>query len=456
LRVASIHKSIGVLEHARAHARRAIALLEELVAASPRAAEYRSELAEGHTLLAEILPIPHGFPGRRRALAILQGLAVEFPGDPAYRRRVAGLQCNLGLALSSDGATEFAEAEQHLRAALATWDQADADFPGLPGDTMELARLHHWMGHLLAQTAREPEAEAEYRRSLALLEGMAADAPPGPDLIERRAHVKAYLAQLRLSRGDREDWERFMREVVAAIEPIWQVFPDSRDYTRRLGSAYHGLGCGFWEQGRLAEAEEMLCKAVAVAETAVARQPGSAVHAGGLARKLRALGTFLYETGRTREASPVFRRLIALQEQLTIQDPDSGYHQSELAWWLSICPVDQLRDPARAVDHADRGVRLDSGNAGRWRVLGVARYRRGDWPTASEALHRALELDPGDRPAALFLAMIHSRQGHEAQARSWLEKGLQSPDPWFPSSRLDLIIASEARALIEQARSRQD
>jgi tetratricopeptide (TPR) repeat protein len=450
LRVASIHKSIGDLDQVESPARRAITLLVELVKTSPQVAAYHVELIECHNLLAAVLDKPHGNQQRRTALALCETLVADHPRNPAYLRRLAGLRCNLGLHLSTDGTTQFVEAEEHLRAALAIWSRVRVDFPELIEDPMELGRFHLWMGNLLGQTSRQAEAEREYRRSLAVLEDLRVKVSATPALVERIAHVKNYLALLKLDQGERAEAEQLYREIVAGMEPLCRNFPEVLDYPHRLATAYHQLGFSFWKTGHLPEAEEMLSKALAVWELTAKQDAGLPYYLDRIAMMLRSVALFLDETGRPQESVNAFRRLIEIQESLAAQSPGNSKFLLELAWWLSICPVQQLRDPPRAVRFASRAVELDPASAMHWRVLGIAHYRAGELPAAMAALDRAVELDSGDRASAIFLAMIYARHGDMARALSCHAEGVKSPDDGLPNDRLNRLFSAEALSIIHE------
>jgi serine/threonine protein kinase/Tfp pilus assembly protein PilF len=451
LRVGFIREAIGDFGQAKGPAAQATALLEALVAADPSHAAYRLELAEAHTLLAQLLDVEHQKPAaiehRRAALAQVEAVVARNPANPAYRRRMAGLRCNLGLGLSTEGTTEFAEAETHLRAALAIWERVRAEYPDTPANGIELARLHHWMGFLFQQTSRPAEAEREYRQALALLETARAAGPATPLVIERIAHTKSYLAELKREEGKPGEAEPILREVIALIEPLCRMFPEDEGYARRHGMACSRLSFCLWGAGRLAEAEALLSQELEIRQAVYEAHDGSARYAERLAACLCRTGFFLAESDRLAESLDAYHRAAGIYEKLLIQDPRNATAAMELAWWRTVGPA-PLRDLPRAVRLAGRAVDFRPDDATAWRVLGIARYRSGDLPAARRALERALQLDPDERAAALFLAMTCARLGDPVQARAWYAKGVETPDPWFITDRLNRRFAAEAATLL--------
>ena len=185
-RVGSIQWLIGDFNRVEAPVRKAVGLLDDLVAASPREPDYRLDLARCHTLLAQVYDWSHRRPQalveRRKALAQHEKVAADHPDLPLYRRLLATSHCNLGLGLTTESETQFAEGEQHLRKALTVWKQVQVDFPDLPEDRAELSHIHHWLGNVLLRTSRLTEAESELRLALKLREEMVANGPVSPDL----------------------------------------------------------------------------------------------------------------------------------------------------------------------------------------------------------------------------------------------------------------------------------
>jgi tetratricopeptide (TPR) repeat protein len=75
-------------------------------------------------------------------------------------------------------------------------------------------------------------------------------------------------------------------------------------------------------------------------------------------------------------------------------------------------------------------------------ALGMAEYRRGDYPAADKALHAAEEMAPVN--ARFFLAMSQFKQGHFEEARRWFDRAAAEMPP-FPDDDLNPL-AGEASA----------
>jgi tetratricopeptide (TPR) repeat protein len=106
---------------------------------------------------------------------------------------------------------------------------------------------------------------------------------------------------------------------------------------------------------------------------------------------------------------------------------------NNLAWFLATTPHDEFRDAQRAVELAQRAVELDPKALGHWNTLGVAQFRVGDWQAALESLTKSLDArGGGDSFDWFFLAMVHHRLDHPADARRWYDQAvawMQAHDP---------------------------
>jgi tetratricopeptide (TPR) repeat protein len=96
------------------------------------------------------------------------------------------------------------------------------------------------------------------------------------------------------------------------------------------------------------------------------------------------------------------------------------------AWYLATAPQLAGRDPALALDLAQRAAALRPEDRAIRNTLGVARYRAGDYAGAVADLEKSVKLGSGgDSSDFFFLAMAHNRLGDAAASRSWYDKAVQ-------------------------------
>jgi tetratricopeptide (TPR) repeat protein len=113
--------------------------------------------------------------GYRRALAVLQKLVADFPDQARFMIELASSQERLIVLLRKTG--KFDDVEKLYRQAIARCERLAAANPSLPGSQTELARNHSRLGILLRSAGRGPESESELRKAQDLLRAIS-----GPEL----------------------------------------------------------------------------------------------------------------------------------------------------------------------------------------------------------------------------------------------------------------------------------
>src|SRR5205814_6749363 len=98
------------------------------------------------------------------------------------------------------------------------------------------------------------------------------------------------------------------------------------------------------------------------------------------------LGTALIQQGRVREAIDQWQESMAIQ-------PENGNAASNLAWVFATCPDDSIRDGARAVELAEKAMRLSGGKIPMvFRVLAAAYAEDGRFSQAIKTAQHGADL----------------------------------------------------------------
>ena len=98
------------------------------------------------------------------------------------------------------------------------------------------------------------------------------------------------------------------------------------------------------------------------------------------------LGTALIQQGRLREAIDQWQEALAIQ-------PENGNAASNLAWVFATCPEDSIRDGTRAVELAEKALRISGGKIPMiYKVLAAAYAESGRFADAIETAQRGAEL----------------------------------------------------------------
>jgi tetratricopeptide (TPR) repeat protein len=138
------------------------------------------------------------------------------------------------------------------------------------------------------------------------------------------------------------------------------------------GPAHNNLAKALLQKGRVAEAMVHYRKFLEIEPENVE------------ARNI--LGTALIQQGRIREAIEQWQDALAIE-------PENGNAASNLAWVFATCPDDSIRDGRRAVELAEKALRLSGGKIPMvFRVLAAAYSEDGRFSHAIEAAQRGTDL----------------------------------------------------------------
>jgi tetratricopeptide (TPR) repeat protein len=228
--------------------------------------------------------------------------------------------------------------------------------------------------------------------------------------------------------------ERLTTEALQVFQEF--IRADSPEPAVRFESAraYQRLATLYCLQQKVPEAQDAMRRAIALYEELLAASPDKAAYHLELARTHLLMGVLYLSVKQPLPAEEELAKAAEQFRQAIAQDaaPDD---LTEVAWFLTQCPIATLRDPARAVALAEQAVAREPGKAEHWAALGAATYRTGDLAGAARAFHQVIELRKGgSAPVSwLFLAMIAWRQGDAAQARTWYDQAAQ----WMEKNTLN-------------------
>jgi len=162
-------------------------------------------------------------------------------------------------------------------------------------------------------------------------------------------------------------------EAISKLQAAIELRPEN-------GPAHDNLAKALLRKGRLAAAMVQYRKFLEI-------EPGNV-------EARNTLGTALIQEGRVSEA------ITQWQETLAIE-PDNGNAASNLAWVLATCPENSIRDGARAVELAEKAMRLSGSKIPMvFRVLAAAYAENGRYSDAIDTARRGADLaNRTDNPA---------------------------------------------------------
>jgi tetratricopeptide (TPR) repeat protein len=114
-----------------------------------------------------------------------------------------------------------------------------------------------------------------------------------------------------------------------------------------------------------------------------------------------------------------------------------------LSWWLSTADDPKLRDPVKALEHAEKAMAIGPVQKNGQKdgqllnTLGMALYRNGRFQEAVEKLTLAdrTRNDKEHLDTRMFLAMAYWKLGNKDEARSWFDKACE----WYQLNQARLV-----------------
>ncbi|SMF96704.1 Tetratricopeptide repeat-containing protein [Methylomagnum ishizawai] len=306
---------------------------------------------------------------RAGALALLRTVADKAPGWWEARLRLGDSLYFMAL---------YAEAEPHLRAALA-----------LAMDEKDRAVASNDLAQLLKATNRLVEAEPLMRRALAIDEQ--SYGPEHPDV----ARDLNNLAQLLQATNRLAEAEPLMRRVVKIFEKSYG--PEHPN----VATALNNLASLLQDTNRLAEVEPLMRRALAIDENSYGPEHPK------VAAALNNLAQLLQATNRLAEAEPLMRRALAIDEQsYGPEHPNVATDLNNLALLLQdtnrLAEAEPLMRRALAIDEKSYGPEHPN----------VA-IRLNNLALLLKATNRLAEAEPLMRRALVIFLLFTRATGHE-------------------------------------------
>jgi serine/threonine protein kinase len=216
--------------------RRAVALGQQLAADFPNQPIFRMELASSHNLLGVLLRAA-GRPTEAESayvegLRIFKQLATDFPTERGFRQGMAGMQNNLGNLLHETG--RLTEAESAQTEALAIRKQLMIDFPTEPTLRQALAMSYSNLGWLLHSTGRLKQAESAFRDGLNLQKKVAAEFPNRPEFRLLLAKIQNNFSNLLHDIDRPREAQEAHADALTILKELVAEFPNRAEFRREL------------------------------------------------------------------------------------------------------------------------------------------------------------------------------------------------------------------------------
>jgi tetratricopeptide (TPR) repeat protein len=393
-RLGDVQEMLGEYDEAEEHYRRAIALLSDLAAASPAAAEPRRLWAQAVHNFGILLKKSNRFEEAedafREALRLREQLAVASPADPDARQARTDTRYHLG-ALLARLHGRHPEDEVLYRLALEDQRRLVAEHRDRPELQGPLARYLNNLAILLQATGRPDEAETAIREAGTIQQALTHDFPASPGYRWQLARTENNLCKLLKDTGRIEEAEASLRRAIGLLTRLQVDYPRVPDYRHELAAACVNLGTLLLRDTHRADlAAEALDQARVLLTDLIRVFPKRFDYRHRLAEVRGAQGVLQAETGHPDEAESIFREDLDAARGLVAHDPDVPVYHSTLG-----CALDNLATLMRKRDQPDEAYRLLIEAIGHHRIALESNVRnrlyglflRNDW-TKVAAIHR--------------------------------------------------------------------
>jgi serine/threonine protein kinase/WD40 repeat protein/tetratricopeptide (TPR) repeat protein len=323
----------------RDHLLAALKQFEQLAEAIPAAAGHRHRLADIHQALAKLEDTAAGLRRLEVAAELLERILAGAPGNPEYRRGLAGCLTERSRARSRAGHPRDAVAD--ARRVVTERKKLEAEH-GTLLDRLELGIAYHHLGFQLSLAGQLAEAERWYRAALAAGDRLATATPilaDNPKFRTDRGNTLHNLGVLRARAGDTTTAEKLLRQAAAVRAGLADEFPANPAYASNVGRTLDWQGETLRKRGRLDEAVRVYREAARRQGAALAMRPANPAF-----RKLSCihnaeLAVTLLKMARHADAADAAREL----PRLARDDPRVLRRAARL---LAGCAVEAARDGA--------------------------------------------------------------------------------------------------------------
>jgi serine/threonine protein kinase len=301
------------------------------------------------------------------------------------------------------------------------------------------------------QAALPPEVVADYSRSVDLLENLLRESPSDPRIhryladslglfgkgccsrimnreaeaetcYRRAIQIRSHLVRGTGFEGDAD--ARARADVAGENSDVYLLVTNAQFLANLLE-----------RQGRAAEARDLRQRLVEDIKAVAARFAGPNYQERRQMWARQLVGGWSQQLGQgVSLADRAARQSIIRWCRLAIiLDPASDLAYNQLAWAMASVPGDPWYDAKEALRLARQAVALNPSHWYFWNTLGVAAYRVGDWPTASEYLEKSIGINGGQANDCFFLAMTRWRQGRKREAHQLFQQAIQ----WIQRNKED-------------------
>ena len=325
---------VGGKPEAIASHQRALEIRRALAFGPDASTEARRDLGRSLTAIAVIERTVNGMQASaerdyEEALAILESLVREKPGDSSVASALARLERFYGLHLSATKRPETARTMYER--SKSHWDGIVARNPSDIEASSELAWCHHHLGDLEARATRTTEALMAYEEGRKIRRKIA-EANPGllPIRSELAASENTIGRLLSTNQRTDEALEAYRRGL-AIRQELARANSGVTEFHQNVARSYHGFANLYAKLGKTEAAIESLRSALEIRRELVRGNPTVPLFEMDAAADLFDMAAKLYRIGRFDEAIEAFTECRAIEQKVVDKNTDNPEYLRSLA-----------------------------------------------------------------------------------------------------------------------------
>jgi tetratricopeptide (TPR) repeat protein/tRNA A-37 threonylcarbamoyl transferase component Bud32 len=351
-----------------------------------------------------------------KAIALLEQLKAEQPAAADYAQRLAVCRNNLGLTLSRAGRAD--DARRELAKAAAEQTRLMEASPDAPGLRSELARSYVNLGDVERQAGRVAQADDAIRKAIKLQEDLAGSEASGAEA--QHSLSMAYTQLAALGHGSPADAVEWYRKGVEHARAAVHANPRKVKYQSDLATTLNNLAAAQARQDELEPAAATYREAIDLQKKLLQQAPLDRAYRRDLAVSYNNLGLAYTRLRQADAAQRSYRNALGFHQQLVAERPDDLDAQSSLGGVYNNLGIlfeqdgrdgEAVESYRSAIDH-QKTAHEGAPRVARYReFLSKHYYNQGRvlrrLGRSDEAVHAALErkkLWPGDPERLLSVA----------------------------------------------------
>lgn len=425
-----LRPNLGQQAQARDTYRKAILLLQPVVARDPGNLRARRALAHAQLMLGMSYVFyrkwDEGSPLVKSAESALVQMANAAPQDPEADRQASVATESLAVALSQrDGYTTGGSTDA-IAAAKQSIAFAQAALRSKPGDSeslLDLSTAYNRLG-VLTQTQDRPAAAKDFEQALTALDGMPAEEKASAYIRTRRSSTLMSMGWNLGSMGDYERGIDALNQARTIVEQLALEDPQNRAYTRSRASTYRNLAVIEDYAGRSEAALADYKTAASIFRQMLASDPNTPFYRTALADLEANAALLSLKLGRKAEARQLAHDGVPVLKATAMKKDASAGELNLAARFVTEPDLPEFCDAKLGLELAQRA---NAAAAGKDYVvletLGQAWWINRDRPHAVQAIEQALTLieptSPGRQPTRV-------RRNYEQELLSYRNGRLSS------------------------------